>query len=215
MLQAGTEQFTESERLFQYIANLKPHNTYETISLNEARRIILRMGKPLAKISQNIERNVYHADQKKKEIEKTKKEEEELEKNLEFSGISVKLVPLDYPRTVCAHENCVRYITETLNSNQKITKLNYIQQCHEHCFLQGIPVGKIGEVGLKGCLAFQKDPLSCSNCKHGYEVHQHIDYELEEMQKMFINSEVQEKLKSKKDQKKQVKKIHQISRQTG
>lgn len=45
----------ETNRLVKHILGLKPHRTFETFSLNEARRIIVNLAKPLAKISQSIQ----------------------------------------------------------------------------------------------------------------------------------------------------------------
>lgn len=45
----------ETTRLINYITELPPHRSEETISLNEARQMILTLTKPLATITQNIQ----------------------------------------------------------------------------------------------------------------------------------------------------------------
>uniref|UniRef100_A0A914IDR4 G domain-containing protein n=1 Tax=Globodera rostochiensis TaxID=31243 RepID=A0A914IDR4_GLORO len=47
----------ELQRLFKYIPKLKPHRTWETVSLNEARRIIVDLAPALADISEAIQDN--------------------------------------------------------------------------------------------------------------------------------------------------------------
>uniref|UniRef100_A0A914E5V6 AIG1-type G domain-containing protein n=1 Tax=Acrobeloides nanus TaxID=290746 RepID=A0A914E5V6_9BILA len=49
---------TENDRLFTFITSRPPHNIADTVTLNEARRLILSLAKPLADISSNIQTNI-------------------------------------------------------------------------------------------------------------------------------------------------------------
>ncbi|CAG8568245.1 5149_t:CDS:1, partial [Dentiscutata heterogama] len=60
---------TESVRLLQYLGFRDPHKVQDTLTLNEARNIVLHLAKPLASIEQNIQTNINHIKDKQKEID--------------------------------------------------------------------------------------------------------------------------------------------------
>lgn len=51
-----------------------------------------------------------------------------------FRKLTLKVVPLGYPRTVCTHSSCVRYFKE---NNNCITEIEYITHCHRRWYLRG------------------------------------------------------------------------------
>ena len=69
------QSVNEIKRLLQYIdTKLKPHKVRETMSMNEARRIILAMSKPLAEVAKNINYNVQEAERVKQQKASFKQE---------------------------------------------------------------------------------------------------------------------------------------------
>lgn len=49
----------ETSRLLKHVMELEPHRTMETVTLNEARRIILTLAQPLTIITQSIQVNSF------------------------------------------------------------------------------------------------------------------------------------------------------------
>eukprot|EP00794_Sanderia_malayensis_P001186 gene1186-biopygen413 len=125
----------ETKRLFEHILELKPHSVRHTVSLNNARRIILELSKPLAKVAANIQVNIDSANNKAKELEASKKKASELQDKLYLDAVDLEVVHLDYPRTVCTDLTCVQYV-QVMNETSRTV---YKQQCHAHCYLSGIP----------------------------------------------------------------------------
>ena len=104
----------ETGKLFEHILQLKPHSVQHTVSLNNARRIILELSKPLAQTAANVQSNIDAAERKKKELQASKKTASELKDRLFLDAIDLKTVNLDHPRTVCTDSSCVEYVKVSL-----------------------------------------------------------------------------------------------------
>ena len=100
----------ETERLFKHILSLKPHSVQHTVSLNNARRIILELSKPLAETAANIQVNIDSAEKKAEELEASNKTASELQDRLYLDALELEPVHLSYPRTVCTHSSCVEHV---------------------------------------------------------------------------------------------------------
>ncbi|XP_038059710.1 uncharacterized protein LOC119730753 [Patiria miniata] len=100
----------ETKKLFKYISFLTPHNIRNTLSMNETRRIILAMSKPLAEVAKTIQQNIQEGKEVMKQIDLVDKDMDSLKAKLKFPGFDLKRVELGYPRTVCADSECVRYV---------------------------------------------------------------------------------------------------------
>lgn len=85
---------------------LAPHLTKETISINEARRIVIQLSKPLADISQLIYDNLHVIERKMQMLTMTNESIEELSKNLLIPVIDLRETRFDQPRTVCTSNTC-------------------------------------------------------------------------------------------------------------
>eukprot|EP00112_Aurelia_sp_Birch-Aquarium-sp1_P022972 Seg667.4 transcript_id=Seg667.4/GoldUCD/mRNA.D3Y31 product="Verrucotoxin subunit beta" protein_id=Seg667.4/GoldUCD/D3Y31 len=101
----------ETKRLFEYVLGLHPHAVKETMSLNNARRIILELSKPLAEISSAIQTNIDAANRKANELQASKATASDLQNKLYLDAVDLLPIQLNYPRTVCTDANCVEYIT--------------------------------------------------------------------------------------------------------
>lgn len=58
----------ETKRLINYIAGLTSHKVSETVTLNEARQIIVRLSQPLASIAESIRSTIAQIEDRKKRI---------------------------------------------------------------------------------------------------------------------------------------------------
>ena len=107
------------------------HDIKLTLKLNEARRILMVLAKPIAEISQQIQTNIKLAGDKKKELASGKFDNDikGLEKNLRIPQTDLKPKDLNHPRTVCTASECITKI----GVGEK-TKINYTQWCHPHWY---------------------------------------------------------------------------------
>ncbi|KAL3112693.1 hypothetical protein niasHT_013729 [Heterodera trifolii] len=171
------------QRLLQHVSNLEPHRTWETVSVNEARRTIIDLSEPLALITGKIQSNL---DRIKKYEESIKLGEEQVENAPTLE--TIEFVPLPYPRTVCTAACCTS-MHRTLTGDVKL----FMKHCHEHCYLENITPELFPNEGLKGCAAMDATN-TCRECGCDWSVHMHYHYE--QRQKTLTLEEVEQKLTS-------------------
>ncbi|PAV83024.1 hypothetical protein WR25_24982 [Diploscapter pachys] len=196
----------ETEILLNHFENdVKPHIVGETVSLNETRKLILMLAKPLADISQIIQDNISEINMKKDMITKLDARDIDLKKHLMISQISFETKRLDYPRTVCTGTKCVD-IQTLPNSNTTMTIYKTI--CHDGCGLNGIVPETCPCQELQNCAAMDRSSPSnviCSICGCSWSVHMHIKFEQIKVNIMVKNSVteqlLQQNLTSKEKQK--------------
>lgn len=92
-------------------SGLTPHLTKKTVSINEARRIIMQLSKPLADISQAISDSVYEIDQHMKKLKRENQSLEELKTNMFIPVVDVRQELFNEPRTVCTSLKCAEVFT--------------------------------------------------------------------------------------------------------
>ncbi|PAV77787.1 hypothetical protein WR25_19764 [Diploscapter pachys] len=201
--QSWTLAVRETEILLNHFENdVDPHIVGQTVSLNEARTLILTLAKPLADISQIIQDNISEVNMKKDMITKLDARNIDLEKDLMIPQIGIKAEPLDYPRTACTGINCVD-IQRLPNSNAKMTIYKTI--CHDHCYLDGIVPETCPNVDLQKCKAMNPSTLNCMKCGCSWDVHIHIKFEQKKVKVMVedpvTKQALQKNLSSKEKQK--------------
>jgi len=123
----------ETERMIDYISSLPPHRVKNTLSLNDARRLIVALSRPLAEITSTIQNNIGVAEQRRREVLESTKHEQQLTNNLYIPAVDLQTTPLDYPRTVCTAGSCVKHV-----SVGGVEKIDYVSRCHPHCYLTGV-----------------------------------------------------------------------------
>ncbi|XP_072028096.1 uncharacterized protein [Amphiura filiformis] len=187
----------ETKRLFDHISTLKPHKVRNTLNMNEARRIIVAMSKPLAEVAKTIQQNVQSGIEAKTQIDLYKKDMDSLKVDLNIDGYDLKQVPLGYPRTVCADAACTRYVQV---GKTRVQNTIYEQICHHHCNLRGIPTETTNDSRLQGCACIGRNN-DCSQCGHHYTKHMHITYSTEVIATQFLSDDVQAQIDQKKSAK--------------
>ncbi|XP_063691968.1 uncharacterized protein LOC134824157 isoform X1 [Bolinopsis microptera] len=185
---------SETNRLLQHITeNRSPHVVKDTTSLNDSRRIIVGLSRPLQEFTATIRKNEEGVKAFLNEIEALGTEATTFENKFQFEGITLEQHQLSYPRTVCTHSDCIEYIPV---GKDMIKQPNYIKHCHVQCRLGGIVSPEIvGDVRLMNCKAMDQNN-NCKHCGHGYSVHMHRTYDLHLVKKQFISDEVQKLLNS-------------------
>ena len=185
-------------RLFDYVMTLTPHKIESTMSLNNARRIIGLMSRPMSEMTENIVKNIETLEDHKKKIKDLDDKAVDLEKNLRVNITTLEFKELGYPRTVCTNGKCIETI---FDEQAMVSKKNYKQQCHPHCYLKGIEVNNVGFEGLRGCAAMGGSEF-CQKCGHSYKEHMHLTYDLVRVPLEKLNEEVNQKLNANRGEKK-------------
>ncbi|KAI3422653.1 hypothetical protein GPALN_013151 [Globodera pallida] len=158
----------ELQRMLKNVSALKPHRTWETVSLNKAHRTIVDLTYPLASISQSIQDNLIRIKEQQEAINKG---EQEMTTAPTFE--TVQFVPLQHPRTVCTSARC----TEVKKTAAKEIKL-YRRHCHPHCYLENIIAENMPNESLKNCWAMGgNDKCRVAECGCDWSVHMHFRFE--------------------------------------
>ncbi len=79
----------ETDRLMDYVTTLSPHRVKDTVSINDVRRRILDLTKPLAEIAKQIDVTILNIEQQQDEIEDTEASAQDIRKMI---NIQVKIL---------------------------------------------------------------------------------------------------------------------------
>ncbi len=193
--QSWKKSVDQTNRLLNYINKLPPHKVRDTLSVNEARRIIVGMGKLLAQVAETIEHNLKSAAAAKKQIDEQMSTIAHMEKNLKVTGC--ELERLNYPRTACAHRDCVKYV----NVGEGRVQNTVYKTCHGHCAcdLGGIPTQTTNDPRIRDCWCISGD--TCRQCYHHYTMHMKLTYDTKLIRTEFLSKQVQEEIKKMTDSK--------------
>uniref|UniRef100_A0A914YCL2 AIG1-type G domain-containing protein n=1 Tax=Panagrolaimus superbus TaxID=310955 RepID=A0A914YCL2_9BILA len=153
-------------RLINRMRQLVPHNVIETLSINEARAIILMLIQPLTAITALIQANAANYTDNFDQVVN------ELQKNLSVSDFDIQIEELARPRTVCTEKKCIA-VEKINNTNRYVTY--YKQVCHETCYLNNVPLKRCPEPALAKCNAMRGSE-NCHRCGCHYLKHMHIDF---------------------------------------
>ena len=145
------KSFETTEKLIKTVKNLYPHDTKKTVSMNEARNIILALNMPMAGTLSLINNNKKAVESVKNEIDSAEGEMYEFGKSLTFKAFVFKVQNLDHPITVCAHTDCKKFVPV---GKTQVTNTVYDVICHDHCNLTGVPTETINDERLATCRAF-------------------------------------------------------------
>lgn len=123
--QSWNHSVKEIKKMFSYILTIPPHNLEDTISLNNAKKIVVDLSEVIFRLSQNIENNIDHIENLTKQLHKDVTKKEMLKTTMKMKlNIIVKEL-LASPKLVCEAKNCCK-----IENNEKI----YTTICHEPCY---------------------------------------------------------------------------------
>ena len=168
----------ECRRLIQYIMGtvdqpgLVPHKVQDTVSVNEARRVIQTLAQPLAEMTENINDNLVLLEEHKREVEKHRYNKNKLSQMCSVTHIELKINQLEQPRTVCTSTKCIA--THYVAGMRKVI---YKTVCCDPCTLKGVTKDVLGEFTLSYCQEMNYRTGLCMKCSCSYEKHMHIYYE--------------------------------------
>ncbi|KAI5782393.1 hypothetical protein DFH27DRAFT_637422, partial [Peziza echinospora] len=183
----------ESHRLLNYFRTLAPHNVKSTISLNDTRHMITQLTKPMAEIVRTIDATIKVNQEHIQSLSQDELKRSDLMKQLHVKMATLEAHTLDMPRTVCSNETCIEYKDDGSNSTKPNLQVIYKQLCHNPCYLRNIPTDTISHAGLIQCAAFSGQQ-NCQHCKHIWQQHLHILYELRPGHVLKKSPEIEERL---------------------
>uniref|UniRef100_A0A914HF84 G domain-containing protein n=1 Tax=Globodera rostochiensis TaxID=31243 RepID=A0A914HF84_GLORO len=154
----------ECHRLLDYLSELPPHLTRESVSLTDARRIVTDLAQPMANIMSRIQMNLVDINKLDSAIGKGEKEKDEV-----LKYYSVEDVRLEYPRTVCTDAECTT-VKRTSDGDSTIV---FTQICHDRCGLDGVVERQHPNPTLKNCYAMDSNN-NCEECRHSWDKHMHL-----------------------------------------
>jgi GTPase SAR1 family protein len=178
----------ETGRLLDLVEPTIPHKVEDTISLNEAKQLIMNMAVPLQNVCVAISNTLKKIGNYQDDKNKTEKEVHNFKQRLKFEGDACEITPLLRPYTACTHINCTA--TKVLTNN--VTTHVY-KSCHKPCSVQDVPVQGRGDARLTRCLAFKCNGETC-DCGHTYHDHMHMITETKFVKKTFDNEDAMKKM---------------------
>lgn len=182
-----TKSVEEARRLVKRVIDLTPHKTAETVTLDMARRSILLLAPPMAKINENITIEVENIKNFKAEAQNHQISAEDLKMRLVCSYMDLDPINLDRPRTVCTSSSCTTV-------HGKIVRYN--KHCHDNCYVENVAINVINHAGLRGCQAMRGGE-TCLECGCRWEKHMHVKIDYTEVKKQKTDTAVQQELKEK------------------
>ncbi|KAK4872830.1 hypothetical protein RN001_014859 [Aquatica leii] len=188
------QSYEECLRMIKYIVGdddnpaLIPHEVKNSISVNEARRLVVQLSQPLAEITQLIQDNMRAVDAHRERLKNSNITLTKLRSQLYIPIIDLKVVKLNEPITVCTSVKCSK-VYEVGGKK----KWHYSQKCHSPCYLKNVSKEIIGAPELSDCAAMQTNG-ECVLCSCRYQVHMHIYYETETFENKVENELVKTKI---------------------
>ncbi|TGZ81925.1 hypothetical protein EX30DRAFT_239815 [Ascodesmis nigricans] len=161
----------EAQRLIQYFRNRTPHLVKETVNLNQTRKVLTSLTRPMAYIKHSINDSIALNEDHIAALLNEKIKMADLQSRLKVKTMQLQAVPLKHPRTVCSDSSCT-----TLQMENGIMRKVYSTKCHDPCSLDGAAVDMIADPKLLNCSAFTGG--ICNVCTHSWETHLHLVSEL-------------------------------------
>ncbi len=213
----------ETGKLFEAVSELDPHLVKDTISLNEAKEIVLNISESLTVVYKDINKTKREMEAELKDAKDLDANAADWEKKTNFEGWTSKVTVLDKPYTACTEVGCFTVNSVREEGTQEVMQVRVYTPCHIPCSLQNVPVQAIGDEQLARCAAFWKffgnSRDLCNRCGHSYKVHQHLIKQTEIVKKNFSDQGAIDQMrvaKNKAEQKRiYVKKLNEYLEELG
>ena len=192
----------ETIRLFKHVDGLIPHLTKDTISLNDARKVILGLTRQMGEMIKNIQTHIAIIEGKKQEALSLDLSQKDLLEKLYVPQIVLVPKELKSPRTACTSSKCVQYHTIP-GTNERIVE--YIMHCHDECdCLIGEEEIIHPNPQIKNCKAMNRN-YNCKKCGCSWEWHMRINYEYEIQRENKLEQNIKDQIDSNKSRVEEVK----------
>ncbi|KAI7976285.1 hypothetical protein EIK77_010758 [Talaromyces pinophilus] len=211
--QSWDRSHKECTRLIKHFKELEPHAVRSTINLNETRNTILHSTKPLADIAAQIQSNIAVLKDQIKDLERAEVTGTTLRDKLKTEIKVTESRKVAQPRTVCSNKDCIVYWedgTTGADGKPKYTTI-YPQICHATCHLSAVKANLLGDKALRDCVAFvgegydkengnDTEERKCKECRHHWEEHLHIDYEVREIPRIIEDPDIKKALEENENE---------------
>ncbi|XP_076266775.1 uncharacterized protein LOC143200245 [Rhynchophorus ferrugineus] len=198
----------ECWKLFDYITKLKPHHVGITSAVNEARRVIYQLSKPMADIAELVQDNIRVLERHEQDLSIQSGSVQDLKRKLYIPTIKLEVTKLNQPTTVCADIKCCDvYQIDSRN------EYHYKTRCHEPCYLQNVKGEVMGAPELMSCAAMQGGQ-TCKKCGCSYRVHMHVYYFTKKVEERKEDKTISTTIKSREDAIRRIRQLIQDSRET-
>ncbi|KAG0271071.1 hypothetical protein BGZ95_001184 [Linnemannia exigua] len=184
--ESWTKSVEEAQRLVKRVMELTPHKTDETVTLDMARRSIILLAPPLARINENITIELKNIKKHKAEAENNEMSAEELKTRLICSYMDLDPINLARPRMVCTSASCTTIHGEIVR---------YSQHCHDKCRVDSL-ANTFGKEILKMC-SVMKGWKTCRKCGCDWAKHMHVRIDYTEVKKQKTDPVVEQELNEK------------------
>ncbi|VEN38048.1 unnamed protein product [Callosobruchus maculatus] len=174
------------------IPPLKPHLVQNTQAINEARRMITYLSKPLADIAQLIHQNMWVLERHRADLALHDQSLTQLRKKMYMPVVTLELEELPRPATVCTSRKCA----ELYKVGDK-NRWHYKQRCHDPCYLTNVPKEIVGSPELVSCAAMHDK--QCRECGCYFMVHMHVYYLTREKEAKIVDDNVMRGIKTKEE----------------
>ena len=181
----------EIRKMIKHISNLPPHVVQSTLTLNNARDMILKLIRPMADISDNILTNRTLITDSINDLKSTEANIGKLKQKVESQQVVLKRNDITYPKTVCTNTNCKKVYGD-------IKKEFEYNVCHDHCYLSNISKETVGDEGLKSCACMANNQCTNSSCQHSYKDHKHIYYETYKNFETIVDKDIEKLILSER-----------------
>lgn len=133
----------QTRLMMDRILSLEPHQLDKTLSMYNARKLILEMADPVIKLQLYIKSDIEKIQAKTNQIESLNKTRAELLRQLNIEVETIEKVALSQPATVCTGSKCAD--KKEFQGNEVLI---YRTRCHDQCNLKNIPPNIQGECGI-------------------------------------------------------------------
>ncbi|GBG76311.1 hypothetical protein CBR_g22059 [Chara braunii] len=212
---------SECKRLMDHVATRKPHAVKDTISVNDARRLIALLSQPIGDITQVIQESLTRLEVERTKFESNSQDILDLQQDLFIPVVKVEYAKLPAPRTVCTSPQCRNAIARPPNPAAALPgkgggevaedtkwKPNFITYavCCSPCWLatmSGVSLwdylSQKAPVGLRLCTAFHKISGACKVCGCNWKTHAHQFTEARQTVHKVKNTTIDGKIKTKEE----------------
>jgi len=165
-----TKSSEECKKLLQYVTQLPPHSTIDTININKLRQILVDLLDPLANIFEVIDNNLTLWNEQKQKIERAKGDLKSTRELMITKCLNVEMKKLKKPKLVCTTNRCrEKYIVGGF------TKYHYPQTCCRECGRWSHFFGHGDNMKFESRVLF--GPKYCSKCDCSQQEHKILYYD--------------------------------------
>lgn len=191
--------------MFTTIQTFTPHDLDDTISLNNAKKVISELVEPIIRLTQNIEKNIAKIEKNKEKLNRASTTREDLKELVEMEVEDLEKQSTDIPKMVCTNSNCPE------NVFRGHEKASYSTVCCKPCNCYHFVDTFLDDISKTFCsaMAFKLFEFSfvCLRCTCKTSDHEAICYEYVKIKRKVVNENAKKLLSETNDMIEQKKRL--------